>query len=160
MIKFCQWLATGRWFSPGTPVSNNEQAKKDKSTNNYLQNTSQKTKDRATWTPLKTRDQLKCSGRVFPLQVLQASIIIIIALFSVRIVEYLTLKFLFMSTTGGKQFIACNHLRSYDYFTESITTTCPFIAYHCTDYASFQVNLYTQYKRHLGPSELSCWNFD
>jgi hypothetical protein len=45
-----------------------------------------------------------------------------------------------MSTTGGKQFIACNHLRSYDYFTESITTTCPFIAYHCADYASFQVN--------------------
>lgn len=39
---------------------------------------------------------------------------------------------------GGKQFIACNHLRAYDYFTESITTTCPFIAYHCTDYASFQ----------------------
>jgi hypothetical protein len=28
--------------------------KKDKKTNNDLQNTTQKTKDRATWTPLKT----------------------------------------------------------------------------------------------------------
>jgi hypothetical protein len=35
----------------------NGHKKKDKRTNNYLQNTTKKTKDRATRTPLKTRDQ-------------------------------------------------------------------------------------------------------
>ena len=39
-------------------------AKNDKRTNNDLQNKSQKTKDRATRTLLKTRDELRCSGRV------------------------------------------------------------------------------------------------
>jgi hypothetical protein len=34
----------------------NGQIKKDKRTNNYLQNTTQKTKDRATRTPLETGD--------------------------------------------------------------------------------------------------------
>jgi len=38
----------------------NDQRKKD----NDLQNTTQKTKDRATWTPLKTSGELMCSGRV------------------------------------------------------------------------------------------------
>ena len=41
----------------------NEQVKKDKRTKNYLQNTTQKTKDRATRTLLKTADELRCSGR-------------------------------------------------------------------------------------------------
>ena len=43
---------------------------KDKKTNHRLQNTTQKSKDRATQTPLKTDGELRCSGRVallFPL---------------------------------------------------------------------------------------------
>jgi len=35
-----------------------------KRTNNDLQNSKQKTKDRATRTPLKTGGELRCSGRV------------------------------------------------------------------------------------------------
>jgi hypothetical protein len=42
----------------------NGQKKKDKRTNNDLQNTTQKSKDQATWTPLRTGDELRCSGRV------------------------------------------------------------------------------------------------
>jgi len=38
--------------------------KKDKRTNNDLQNITQKTKDRVTRTPLKTGGELLCSGRV------------------------------------------------------------------------------------------------
>jgi hypothetical protein len=38
--------------------------KKNKRTNNDLQNTMQKTKDRVTRTPLKTGDEIMCSGRV------------------------------------------------------------------------------------------------
>ena len=37
---------------------------KRKSTNNDLQNITHKTKDRVTWTTLKTRSELRCSGRV------------------------------------------------------------------------------------------------
>ena len=40
--KVCQWLAAGRWFSPGTPVSSTNK------TNNDIQNTAQKHKDWAT----------------------------------------------------------------------------------------------------------------
>jgi len=40
------------------------QAKKDKRTNNDLQSTTQKTKDRATRTPLKTGGEFRCSRRV------------------------------------------------------------------------------------------------
>ncbi|KAK3090926.1 hypothetical protein FSP39_015779 [Pinctada imbricata] len=39
---------------------------------------------------------------------------------------------------GGKQFIACNHLRSYTYFTESINSKCPFEGYSCSDYTHFK----------------------
>jgi hypothetical protein len=39
-------------------------AKKDKRTNNDLQNITHKTKDRVTRTPLKTWDEPMCSGRV------------------------------------------------------------------------------------------------
>jgi hypothetical protein len=38
--------------------------KNDNGTNNDLQNTSQKTQDRATWTPLKVGVDLMSSGRV------------------------------------------------------------------------------------------------
>jgi hypothetical protein len=38
--------------------------KKDKGTNNNLQNTTHKTKDRATRTQLKTVGELMCSGRL------------------------------------------------------------------------------------------------
>jgi hypothetical protein len=40
------------------------QTKKDKGTNNDLQNIAPKTKDRVTRAPLKTGDELRCSGRV------------------------------------------------------------------------------------------------
>ena len=38
--------------------------KKDKRTNNFLQYITQKTSDRATRTPLRTRGEIMCSGRV------------------------------------------------------------------------------------------------
>ena len=44
--------------------SKNDQQKKDKRANNDLQNTIQRTKDRATQTPLKTIGELWCSGMV------------------------------------------------------------------------------------------------
>jgi hypothetical protein len=43
---------------------NIDQKKKNKRTNNDLQNTTPKTKDRVTRTPLKIGDELMCSGRV------------------------------------------------------------------------------------------------
>ena len=42
---------------------NNGQKKRDKRTNNNLQNTTQKTKDRAARTPIKSVGDLRCSGR-------------------------------------------------------------------------------------------------
>jgi len=42
----------------------NGQNKKDKGINNDIQSTTPTTKDRATRTPLKTRGDLDCSGRV------------------------------------------------------------------------------------------------
>ena len=42
----------------------NGQKIKDIRTNNDLQNITQKTKDQATWTSLKTGSELRCSGRV------------------------------------------------------------------------------------------------
>ncbi|XP_061175776.1 pancreatic lipase-related protein 2-like [Saccostrea echinata] len=39
---------------------------------------------------------------------------------------------------GTKQFIACNHLRAYEYFTESINSVCPFEAYSCDSYDHFK----------------------
>ena len=43
----------------------NDQRKKDKRTNNDIQNITQKTEDQITRTPLKTRGELRCSGRVY-----------------------------------------------------------------------------------------------
>ena len=42
----------------------NDQKKKDKRTNNDLQNITHKAKDRVTRTPLKTGSEFRCSGRV------------------------------------------------------------------------------------------------
>ena len=42
----------------------NGQQKRDKRTNIYLQNITQRTKDRAIRAPLKTGNELRCSGRV------------------------------------------------------------------------------------------------
>ncbi|XP_052686466.1 pancreatic triacylglycerol lipase-like [Crassostrea angulata] len=39
---------------------------------------------------------------------------------------------------GTKQFIACNHLRAYEYFTESINSQCPFEGYSCDSFDHFQ----------------------
>jgi hypothetical protein len=82
--QVCQWLATGRWFSPvsstnktnrhgiteillkvalSTIKQTNKQTKRIR-TNKNLQNITQKSKDRATRTPLKTGVNAKCTGRV------------------------------------------------------------------------------------------------
>ena len=47
-----------------TDRQHNGQMKKDKITNNDLQNTTQKTRDRAKRIPQKTRDELMCSRRI------------------------------------------------------------------------------------------------
>ena len=44
----------------------NDKKKKDKRTNNDLQNNTHKTRDLVTRTPLKTVDELGCSGEVAP----------------------------------------------------------------------------------------------
>lgn len=39
---------------------------------------------------------------------------------------------------GIKRFLGCNHIRSYDYFIESINTDCPFLAVPCSSWTQFQ----------------------
>ncbi|XP_076160509.1 pancreatic lipase-related protein 2 [Ptiloglossa arizonensis] len=39
---------------------------------------------------------------------------------------------------GIKRFLGCNHIRSYEYFTESINTACPFLAVPCSSWDKFQ----------------------
>ncbi|XP_063992120.1 pancreatic triacylglycerol lipase-like [Diachasmimorpha longicaudata] len=39
---------------------------------------------------------------------------------------------------GIKRFLGCNHIRSYDYFIESINTVCPFLAVPCSSWNDFQ----------------------
>lgn len=39
---------------------------------------------------------------------------------------------------GVRQFVSCNHLRSYEFFTESIAPECPFNAIGCESYADFK----------------------
>lgn len=46
---------------------------------------------------------------------------------------------LYNNVSGTKQFIACNHLRAYEYFTESINSQCPFEGYSCDSFEHFQV---------------------
>ncbi|XP_011495868.1 PREDICTED: pancreatic triacylglycerol lipase-like isoform X2 [Ceratosolen solmsi marchali] len=39
---------------------------------------------------------------------------------------------------GIKRFLGCNHIRSYEYFIESINTACPFLSVPCTSWEKFQ----------------------
>ncbi|XP_032683043.1 pancreatic lipase-related protein 2-like isoform X2 [Odontomachus brunneus] len=39
---------------------------------------------------------------------------------------------------GIKRFLSCNHIRSYEYFIESINSPCPFIAVPCNSWQKFQ----------------------
>ncbi|XP_043197105.1 pancreatic triacylglycerol lipase-like isoform X1 [Amphibalanus amphitrite] len=38
---------------------------------------------------------------------------------------------------GLRRFIGCNHLRAYEFFTESINSDCPFLAIECNSYEQF-----------------------
>ncbi|KAL8573946.1 hypothetical protein ACOMHN_029393 [Nucella lapillus] len=38
---------------------------------------------------------------------------------------------------GSKEFVACNHLRSYHFFIESINSACPFEGYRCDSQEHF-----------------------
>lgn len=42
------------------------------------------------------------------------------------------------SFSGIKRFLGCNHIRSYEYFIESINTVCPFLSVPCTSWEKFQ----------------------
>jgi pancreatic triacylglycerol lipase len=39
---------------------------------------------------------------------------------------------------GVQQFLGCNHIRSFQFFTESIVPKCPFVAIACTSYEDFR----------------------
>lgn len=39
---------------------------------------------------------------------------------------------------GIKRFLGCNHIRSYEYFIESINTNCPFLAVPCSSWDKFE----------------------
>lgn len=39
---------------------------------------------------------------------------------------------------GFKRFLGCNHIRSYEYFIESINTVCPFLSVPCSSWERFQ----------------------
>ncbi|XP_014479346.1 PREDICTED: pancreatic triacylglycerol lipase-like [Dinoponera quadriceps] len=39
---------------------------------------------------------------------------------------------------GIKKFLSCNHVRSYEYFIESINSPCPFLAMPCSSWEKFQ----------------------
>ncbi|XP_046476732.1 inactive pancreatic lipase-related protein 1 isoform X1 [Neodiprion pinetum] len=39
---------------------------------------------------------------------------------------------------GLRRFLGCNHIRSYEYFIESINTACPFLAVPCSSWTRFQ----------------------
>lgn len=55
---------------------------------------------------------------------------------------------------GIKRFLGCNHIRSYEYFVESINSQCPFIAVPCSSWEKFQegecFDCVTQYCPRLG----------
>ncbi|KAG1694113.1 Pancreatic lipase-related protein 3 [Nymphon striatum] len=38
---------------------------------------------------------------------------------------------------GIRYFLGCNHIRSYQFFTESINTQCPFTSFHCGSWNDF-----------------------
>ncbi|KAK6188478.1 hypothetical protein SNE40_004644 [Patella caerulea] len=39
---------------------------------------------------------------------------------------------------GVKQYVACNHIRAHEYFTESINAKCPFVGFQCNSYEQFK----------------------
>lgn len=39
--------------------------------------------------------------------------------------------------TGIRRFLGCDHIRSYEYFTESIQSSCPFMAFSCNSWQDF-----------------------
>ncbi|XP_035211608.1 pancreatic triacylglycerol lipase-like isoform X2 [Stegodyphus dumicola] len=40
---------------------------------------------------------------------------------------------------GIRRFIGCNHIRAYEFFTESVNSDCPFYGYVCDNYENFSV---------------------
>ena len=61
MFEDVKWVIGSR---KSKDRQHNAQKKKDKNTNIYLQNLTQKTKDRTIRTPLKTESELRSAGRV------------------------------------------------------------------------------------------------
>ena len=61
---------------------------------------------------------------------------------------------LFLSP-GTRDFVACNHLRSYKYYSESILNPDGFASYPCASYRAFES---VSYRPSLSPSvgRLSC----
>ena len=47
------------------------------------------------------------------------------------------MEIVFECTQGLSRFIGCNHIRSYEFFTESFNAVCPFLAVQCTSYSDF-----------------------
>ncbi|KAK8399443.1 hypothetical protein O3P69_003494 [Scylla paramamosain] len=43
------------------------------------------------------------------------------------------------SSARIRRFIGCNHIRSYEYFTESINSACPFVGIECPSWESYQL---------------------
>lgn len=43
-----------------------------------------------------------------------------------------------MLISGIKRFVGCNHIRSYEYFIESINTKCSFLGVPCSSWEKFQ----------------------
>lgn len=48
------------------------------------------------------------------------------------------LRAFFFFFTGTRDFVACNHLRSYKYYSDSIIYPDGFLGYSCTSYDAFQ----------------------
>lgn len=42
---------------------------------------------------------------------------------------------------GARSYVACNHLRAIDYYTESINSACPFHAFQCDNFDDFKSGL-------------------
>ncbi|XP_054729553.1 pancreatic triacylglycerol lipase [Anastrepha obliqua] len=43
--------------------------------------------------------------------------------------------------TSMQEFLSCNHIRSYHYFTESVESECPFMGISCESYEAFKAGL-------------------
>ncbi|XP_065569009.1 pancreatic triacylglycerol lipase-like isoform X2 [Artemia franciscana] len=53
---------------------------------------------------------------------------------------------------AGRDFVACNHDRSIEFFNNSILTGCSFVGYECPDYDSYLKGLCSS----CGPDDLNC----